>query len=84
MSILSDQSAQLNPIIDELATQVKELVSSRQLVMIPGMPLRNSNPGFVVILSNEDMSASDFCDAAVAAGVKLFTSRPMHSTLREI
>jgi hypothetical protein len=35
------------------------------------MPLRNNDSGFVVLLSQEDMSASDFCDTAVAAGAKI-------------
>lgn len=72
MSILPDRAAPRDPGIDDLAAQVKELVASRQLIMIPTMPLRNSNPSFVVFLSQGDMSASEFCDVAVAAGVKLF------------
>ena len=70
--MLPDQSAQPNSGIDELAGQMKDLVASRQFIMIPAMPLRSSESGFVVFLGQEDMSLSDFCDLAVAAGVKLF------------
>lgn len=57
--------------IDDFAAQVKDIVSSRQLAVVPAMPVRNSDSGFVVLLTQEDMSAGAFCDAAVAAGAKI-------------
>lgn len=40
--------------------------------MIPAMPLGNPESGFAVFLRQEDMSASEFCDLAVATGTKIF------------
>jgi hypothetical protein len=50
---------------------MKDLVVGKQLVMIPAMPLQNNDSGFTVLLGQEDMSASEFCDVAVTAGAKL-------------
>lgn len=69
---IRDPAVQPSPDIDELVAQVNELVASRQLVMIPALPLRGNAPGFVAFLGPEDMSASEFCDLAVAAGAKIF------------
>lgn len=67
-----DHANQPGPDIDELVTQVNELVAARQLVMIPTLPLRGNDSGFVAVLSPEDMSVSQFCDLAVTAGAKIF------------
>lgn len=57
--------------IDDLAAQVKDILSSRQLVIVPAMPVRNNDSRFVVLLTQEDMSVGGFCDIAVAAGAKI-------------
>lgn len=45
-----DHANQSGPDIDELVTQVDELVASRELVMIPALPLRGNDSGFVAFL----------------------------------
>jgi hypothetical protein len=69
---IRDHAVQSASDIDELVGQVNELVASRQLVMIPALPLRGNDSGFVAFLGPEEMGASEFCDLAVAAGVKIF------------
>jgi hypothetical protein len=60
-----------NPSIDELAAEVPDLASSRNLVLIRALPLQSRESGFAVYLGDEDMSAADFCDIAAEVGAKL-------------
>jgi hypothetical protein len=65
------ESVQPESDIDALAAQLNDLAVSRQLALIPAIPLRGSAPGFVAFLGAEHMRAGEFCDVAVVAGAKL-------------
>jgi hypothetical protein len=58
-------------IVDELAAEVPDLASSRDLVLLRALPIHSGESGFAVFLGDEDMSASEFCDIAAAVGAKL-------------
>jgi hypothetical protein len=57
--------------VDQLAAQVTQLASSQQLVVVPATPLPKSCLGHLVLLNNNDLSATDFCQLASAAGARL-------------
>jgi hypothetical protein len=60
-----------SPSIDELTAEVPNLASSRNLVLIRALPVRGGESSFAVYLSDEDMSATEFCDTAAAVGTKI-------------
>ena len=66
-----NQSNSERSIIDELAAEVPDLASSRNLVLIRALPLQGGESGFAVYLGDEDMSAKEFCDIAAEVGSKL-------------
>lgn len=68
-SAMPDQTSQAQDLGD-LAAQVKNMAAEKKLAVVPAMPMAN-NGGFVVVLDQDDMTASEFCDLAVTAGAAI-------------
>jgi hypothetical protein len=57
--------------LDQLAAQIQQLAESRNLIIVPAIPIQKASPGFIALLDDHDMVAASFCDLAAAAGARL-------------
>jgi catechol 2,3-dioxygenase-like lactoylglutathione lyase family enzyme len=70
---LMEPARKLGPAIgvDQLAAEIPQLASSHQLVVVPATPVSKTGWNRLVVLSNDDLSAADFCKLAADAGATL-------------
>lgn len=57
--------------LDRLADQIRQLASGWNLQLVPATPVSTEGSCQLVLLSEDDLSAADFCELAAAAGAQL-------------
>ncbi len=57
--------------IEQILAEVKQLANRSQFVIVPAIPGRARDSGFLVMLDPDDITAADFCALAAAASARI-------------